>query len=95
MVNKLLKVFNNEESPTDRDSFKFKRVELTGSLIYDLFKEYYTLQQKHIFKAIDKEYYYKQGIYQNNFISLIENNYNEYFKERILENGFKKAFKGN
>ena len=95
MVNKLLKVFNNQESSTDRDSFKFKRVELTGSLIYDLFKEYYTLQQKHIYKTIDKEYYYKQGIYQNNFISLIENNYNEYFKERILENGFKKAFKGN
>ena len=95
MVKKLMKVFYNEESETDRDSFKYKRVELTGSLIYDLFKEYYTLQQKHIYKSIDKEYYYKQGIYQNNFIALIENNYNEYFKERILETGFKKAFKGN
>ena len=95
MVNKLLKVFNKEELPTDRDSFKFKRIELTGTLLYDLFKEYYTLQQKHIYKTIDKEYYYKQGIYQNNFYSLIDNNYNEYFKERILESGFKKAFKGN
>ena len=37
--------------------FKFKRVELAGSLIYDLFKEYYTLQQKHIYQKIDKEYY--------------------------------------
>jgi len=95
MVNKLLKVYNNEEAPTDRDSFKFKRVELAGSLIYDLFKEYYTLQQKHVFQKIDKEYYYKQGIYQDNFQSLIDNNINEYFKERILENGFKKAFKGS
>ena len=95
MVNKLLKVFVNEEKPTDRDSFKFKRVELAGSLIYDLFKEYYTLQQKHIFQKMDKEYYYKQGIYQENFISLIDDNINEYFKEKILENGFKKAFKGS
>ena len=50
MVNKLIKVYINEEKPTDRDSFKFKRVELAGSLIYDLFKEYYTLQQKHVFQ---------------------------------------------
>ena len=95
MVHKLLKVYINEEAATDRDSFKFKRVELVGSLIYDLFKEYYTLQQKHVFQKIDKEYYYKQGIYQDNFQSLIDNNINEYFKERILENGFKKAFKGS
>ena len=95
MVNKILKVFNKIELATDRDSFKFKRVELAGVLIYDLFKEYYNLQQKHIFQKIDKEYYYKQGIYQGDFIGLIENNYNEYFKERILESGFKKGFKGN
>ena len=95
MVNKLLKVFVNEEKPTDRDSFKFKRVELAGSLIYDLFKEYYSLQQKHIFQKMDKEYYYKQGIYQENFISLIDDNINEYFREKILETGFKKAFKGS
>ena len=41
MVHKLLKVYKNHEEPTDRDNFKYKRVELTGSLIYDLFKEYY------------------------------------------------------
>jgi len=95
MVKELLQVYKNDKLPTDRDSFKFKRVELAGTLIYDLFKEYYSLQQKHIFQKIDKEYYYKKGIYQNDFIGLIENNYFEYFKERILENGFRKAFKGN
>jgi DNA-directed RNA polymerase II subunit RPB2 len=95
MVKELLQVYKNDKKPTDRDSFRFKRVELAGTLIYDLFKEYYSLQQKHIFQKIDKEYYYKQGIYQKDFISLIENNYLEYFKERVLENGFRKAFKGN
>ena len=95
MVFELLKVYKNVKKATDRDSFNFKRVELPGTLIRDLFKEYYTLQQKHIFQKIDKEYYYKQGIYRENFHSLIENNVNDIFRERILESGFRKAFKGN
>ena len=96
MTLELLKVYTKEEKPTDRDSFKFKRVEVTGSLMYDLFKEYYTLQQKHIFRTIDKEYFYKETTYQGaSFMSLIENNYRDIFKERIVEEGFKKGFKGN
>ena len=94
MVLQLLKVFTKEKKPTDRDSFKYKRLELSGGLIYDLFKEYYTLQQRDIYLKIDKEYYYKQGIYQNNFESLITNNYTDFFNNRIVEDGFKKAFKG-
>ena len=61
-----------------------------STLINDLFKEYYTLQQKSIYQKIDKEYYYKEGTYQKNFIGLIENNYQEFFRERIVETGFKK-----
>ena len=95
MVLKLLNVYTKNEKPTDRDNFQFKRVELTGSLIYDLFREYYTLQQRNIFQRIDKEYYYKKGLYQSNFTGLIENNYKDFFSERIVEAGFKKGFKGN
>lgn len=96
MTLELLKVYTKEEKPTDRDSFKFKRVEVTGSLMYDLFKEYYTLQQKHIFRTIDKEYFYKETTYQGqSFTTLIENNYRDIFKERIVEEGFRKGFKGN
>ena len=125
IVLRLLKVFNKEEKPTDRDNFRFKRVELTGSLIYDLFREYYLIQKKSITQKIDEEYYYHKGEYkdddtlsrkekkslknklkdsnkpdeankyQDNFISLIEANFKTFFKERIVESGFKKAFKGN
>jgi DNA-directed RNA polymerase II subunit RPB2 len=95
MVKQLLRVSTKEIKSTDRDSFKYKRVELPGSLVYDLFKEYYTLQQRNIFQRFDKEYYYKQGIYQKNFIALVESNYTEFFSERIVESGFRKAFKGN
>jgi DNA-directed RNA polymerase II subunit RPB2 len=102
MVKQLLMVFTQEIKPTDRDSFRFKRVELPGNLIYDLFKEYYTLQLNNIYQKIDKEYYYdtKEGRNKYNtekgFIDLVtEQNYKDFFSERIVEAGFRKAFKGN
>ena len=99
MVHQLLQVYTKERKATDRDNFRFKRVELTGSLLYDLFKEYYSLQQKSIFQKFDTEYYYKKKagsqIYTQNFPSLIELNYKEIFgSERQVADGFRKAFKG-
>jgi DNA-directed RNA polymerase II subunit RPB2 len=120
MVYKLLKVYTLQEKPTDRDNFRFKRIELTGSLIYDLFREYFLIQKRSISKKIDEEYYYHKGEYKNNdelveqsasaatasreankykdsdnFIGLIESNFKQFFKDREVELGFKKAFKGN
>ena len=120
MVYKLLKVYTNEEKPTDRDSFLFKRVELSGTLLYDLFREYYLLQKREITLKIDKEYYYHRGKYKedsgltvkekrkitnddrnpdkykdDSFTQLIEANYKSFFKDRSIETGFQKAFKGN
>ena len=112
MVFRLLKVFIKEDAPTDRDNFNYKRIELTGSLIYDLFREYYLIQKRGIAKKIDEEYYYhkgeytedepeikkksdKENKYKDNFVGLIESNYLQFFKDRDVEKGFKKAFKGN
>jgi DNA-directed RNA polymerase beta subunit len=95
MVYKLLRVSLKIDAPTDRDSFKFKRIELSGALIFDLFKEYYALQQQHIRLSMDREYFKDPKKYEKNFVGLIQMNYQEFFRERIVENGFKKAFKGN
>ncbi len=95
MVKRMLRVYMGEEQPTDRDNFKYKRIELSGSLIYDLFREYYLIQKREIELSIDKEYYYHTGKYTSNFIGLIEYNYREYFKTRTIESGFKRAFKGS
>ena len=95
MVIRLLNMQQGAEAPTDRDSFTYKRVELAGSLLHSLFKEYYTLQQRDIFVKLDKEYYYHESSYKRNFPALVENNAREVFKERIVETGVKKAFKGN
>ena len=96
MVYKMLKVYNGVELPTDRDNFRFKRIELSGSLIYDLFREYYLIQKQKITLTIDAEHYYSTGRYQNmDFPNLIKLNQALIFKERIVESGFLKAFKGN
>ena len=44
MVFRLLAVSQKMEIPTDRDNFKYKRIELVGSLLYDLFREYWNIQ---------------------------------------------------
>jgi len=95
IVFKLLSVYTGLELPTDRDNFKYKRLELVGSLMYDLFREYYNLQWKNIQVELEKRLYYNNNLYANNLPSLIQTFYEEIFKNRIVETGFKKAFKGN
>ena len=95
MVFRMLSVHNGLEKPTDRDNFKYKRIELIGSMMYDLFSEYFTEQQKYIRKQYDTRLSLNKAIYENDLQSLITSFQNEIFKERILEAGFKKAFKGN
>ena len=63
MVFRMLSVYTGIERPTDRDHFKCKRVELSGSLIGDLFREYYQMQLKEIYVDFEKRLYYRQGAY--------------------------------
>jgi DNA-directed RNA polymerase II subunit RPB2 len=109
MVMKLINVYMGYEQPTDRDSFMYKRVELSGNLLNGLFREYYLQQKKEIAQKIDKEYYfhkakYKESAQENQdedkykghqFIKLIESNLTTFFKDRTVESGVRKAFKGN
>ena len=95
VVNRLLSVYTGAEQPTDRDNFKYKRLELVGSLMHDLFREYYTLQMRQIHLAFEQKITYNRSIYESNLPTLIKHNYKEIFRERSLEQGFKKAFKGN
>jgi DNA-directed RNA polymerase II subunit RPB2 len=97
IVYKLLLVYTKVDKPTDRDNFKFKRVDSPGRLLYDLFKEYYSLQQSNISLAMDREYNMNSSRYNtiDTFPSLIGLNEIDVFKDRVVESGFKRAFKGN
>ena len=98
MVKRLLLVYTETEKDTDRDSYRYKRLEHSGILIYGLFREYFKKQLDNIYLKIDKKYYYNNNYvnYQGvDFINLIKHNQQEFFSERIVEMGFRKGFKGN
>ena len=95
MVKRLLLVANGLETPIDRDSYQYKRIELTGTMIYQLFREYFKIQTKTIYVAFERILYNDQTNYANRLDKLILNNFETVFKERDVETGFKKAYKGN
>lgn len=88
---------------TDRDNFKYKRVELIGTLMYDLFREYYVKQQKSIKTNIERKFYFlkneKNKLTIENSKKIFDDNFKGFLFDRkifgIVEEGFKKAFKGN
>ena len=98
MTNKLLKVSIKVEKPTNRDSYLHKRLVVSGKLIYELFLEYYSLQQREIRLTMDREYFKMKDTkkYKKlNFLNLIHDNKNTIFGNKIVEEGFKRAFKGD
>ena len=96
MVLKLLRVKNGLDQPTDRDHFKYKRLELVGTLISDLFREYYTVQLHKIHTAFESQMYFKRGQYASHLDNLITDTHKPIFQNiRDVQQGFKKAFKGN
>ena len=99
MVFRLLSVYLGMEQPTDRDHFKYKRIEQVGPLLYAVFQEYYTIELKKIHYEFESRLYYKQALYSDNLFDLINDNYREVFQnrpgKRPVNDGFRKAFKGN
>ena len=102
MVNQLWATSNELEPPTDRDNYKFKRVELVGSLMRDLFREYFIQYQNKIRVNFEAKYEFNKEIYKD-ISHLIQSTHIDVFKEKneknenknIVEIGIQKAFKGN
>jgi DNA-directed RNA polymerase II subunit RPB2 len=101
IVKKLLLVYVGREKPTNRDKYSYKRIEITGMLLHQVFREYYIKQWKAMRRILDLEYFWKQkegqkGIYQGtDFQHIIENKSFDLFKTKIVAVGIRKAFKGD
>ena len=94
MVNKLIRVKANIDKPIDRDSLKFKRIKISGKLIHSLFNEYYAQQIKRIRTLLDFKYNYNSAILSERFTDIVKE-YEDIFKDRIVEEGLRRAFKGD
>ena len=105
MAFQLLKTSKCVIQPVDRDNFKCKRVELIGPMMSMLFQEYYKKQFNNIRKSIDAKLKFKKiDLSQSKFtVKNTEKIISEYFDTflydrkvwGIVEDGIKKAFKGN
>ena len=94
IVYRLLMTAIEIETPTDRDHYKFKRVEVVGSMMRDLFHEYYKVQQQEIRRFFETFYEYHKKEYDNPAL-MFRNTYTTVMKERYVEKGVMKGFKGN
>jgi DNA-directed RNA polymerase II subunit RPB2 len=104
LIFRLLMVRVGLQEPVNRDNLKNKRIELIGSLLYNLFCDYYKIQ----LNTIQVEFEKKMGIFTNEkkyenveeIQKIIDDNYidilkNSNLKDANVNDGFKKAFKGN
>ena len=94
IVNRLLFVASGLDTDTDRDSYKYKRLSLIGPMLKKLFREYYKDQNKTIQKFFETRYEFGKDTYKD-VSELIYKKYNEAFSNRIVDTGFRKAYKGN
>ena len=95
VVYKLLEVKLGIKAPTDRDSFMFKRVDLSGFLLASLFRERLKQFQRDVKIAIDTEYRFNGSEYQEDKIEDIINSKNimNIFSYKVIQEGFLKSFK--
>jgi DNA-directed RNA polymerase II subunit RPB2 len=92
MTLKLLQTFKGKRNPDDRDSYLNKRIDLTGILLNNLFRNYFNKlvkdMQKQIIREINNGSWRSQEDYQNiiNFTNIYK-----IIKSTTIENGLKRA----
>lgn len=92
MVNKLLQVSFEWIKPDDRDSYLNKRIDLTGTSLNNLFRNYFNKLVKDMEKQIVKEV--KTGSWRSkeDYLNIINlTNIYKIVKSTTIENGFKRA----
>lgn len=93
LVNRLIKTVTGEIKQNERDNYMFKRVDTTGILMGNLFRDFYNEYRNHIRSTIDREY--TLGGMNNKLNIVTESNFNRIFPYSIIENFMHKSMKGS
>ena len=95
LVGKLIKVCLGVDKATDRDSYVYKRVDTSGFLMGNIFRDYYNQFRNEIRNNLDNQYLYGPWRNTKNVQNLVNpSNINFIFKPDIIESGMKKSLKG-
>ena len=90
MTKQLLDVYLKKKKNNDRDSYKNKRIDTTGILFSNLFRQYYTKLVKDMKTQINKEFLSGGWKATNNFIDIInKSNIYKIIKGRTITTGLK------
>ena len=85
-VRKLLLTNMGGYKETDRDSYSYKRIDLAGSLLLELFRELWATFQRNVSLKIDKEYKFNIKQYGNDITNIInEDNTKKIFNIKVME----------
>lgn len=96
VVNKMVKTCMGMLKESDRDSYVFKRVDISGFLFGNLFRDYYNQFRNMVRSTIDREYLYGPWRTSKVVHNLIHTtNMSSIFRPSIIEEGFRKSLKGS
>lgn len=96
IVNKLIKVCLGVTKESDRDSYIYKRVDISGFLMANLFRDYYNQFRQTVRNRIDRSYLYGPYRNQKNIKNLVNKENSSYiFQSSIIDDGMKKSLKGS
>jgi DNA-directed RNA polymerase II subunit RPB2 len=92
MINKLLRCYFGENQPDDRDSYINKRIDLTGTLLNNLFRNYFNKLVKDMQKQIVREINNGSWRSSDDYINIVNlTNIYKIVKSTTIENGLKRA----
>ena len=96
LLNKLVKTVLHILPESDRDNYVYKRVDISGFLVGNLFRDYYNQFRNSARSTIDNQYHIGPWKTTKDIVNLInKSNIGYIFKSSIIEDGFRKSLKGS
>lgn len=96
LLNRLVKTALGIVQESDRDNYIFKRVDISGFLIGNLFRDYYNQFRNTVRSNVDRQYLYGPWRTTKEIKNLINRtNMSLIFRSSIIEEGFRKSLKGS
>lgn len=96
LLNKLVRTVLGIISESDRDNYVYKRVDISGFLIGNLFRDYYNQFRNTVRSLLDKQYLFGPWKTTKDITNLLnKSNIGSIFLSNIIEDGFKKSLKGS
>ena len=91
---KLIRFGLNELDETNRDSYLYKRVDVSGILMANMFRDGYNQLRNNIKNRIDREYIYGSWKDMDEFKMVVKSSMNTIFDKQIITSFVRRSFKG-